>query len=226
MREFYGVGIGPGDKELITLKGYNTLRNSDYIFIPKSKGESLAGSIVSDYIEGKNIIEIEFPMGESNSDRYAEAAVLINETIKEGQIGAFITLGDPMTYSTYIYLMIELFKFDIKVETIPGITSFNAAAACLNEPITLKGDNFYLCDGQIDDDILKKASSVCILKVNKNKENIINILEENGFKYVYVRRCTQKDEKVLYDKDEILNDNDYMSLIFARKETVNNLFST
>lgn len=217
MRKFYGIGVGPGDKELITLKGYNTLRNSNYIFVPKSKGESLAESIVEDYIEDRNIVELEFPMGESNLQRYIEAARIVNEKIKDGETGSFITLGDPMTYSTYMYLMMELLKYDIEVETIPGITSFNAVAARINEPITLKGDSFYLCDGEIDIEVLKKSISVCILKVNKNKLSIINTLEEYGFKYTYVRRCTQKDEKVLYDKEEILRDNDYMSLIFARR---------
>lgn len=218
MRKFYGIGVGPGDKELITLKGYNTLRNSDYIFIPKSKGESLAGSIVSDYIVDRNIVEIEFPMGESNLQRYIEAAKFINDTIKDGETGSFITLGDPMTYSTYIYIMMELFKFNIEIETIPGITSFSAAAARINEPITLKGDNFYLCDGEIDSEILKKSNSICILKVNKNKLDIINTLENHGFNYAYVRRCSQGDEKVIYDKEDILKDNDYMSLIFARRK--------
>ncbi|AFS79469.1 cobalt-precorrin-2 C(20)-methyltransferase CbiL [Gottschalkia acidurici 9a] len=217
MKKLYGVGVGPGDSELITIKGLNAIKESDYIFIPKSKGESTAGIIAKEYTEGKNIIELEFPMGEDNSDRYKNAAKIINDTLKEGQTSSFLTLGDPMTYSTYIYLMLELKEYNINIETIPGITSFGASTSALNLPLTLKGESFYLCDGKIDYEVLKKVDSICILKVNRNKEDIISKLERENFKYVYIKRCTRADETILYDKEEILKDNDYMSLIFGRR---------
>lgn len=217
MKKLYGIGVGPGDSELITLKGINAIKQSDYIFIPKSKGESTAGLIADEYTEGKNIIELEFPMGEDNSDRYKKAAKIIDETLKDGQVASFLTLGDPMTYSTYIYLILELSEYNIDISTIPGITSFAASTSILNTPLTLKGESFYLCDGDIDIEVLKRIDSICILKVNKNKEDIISKLECENFKYVYVKRCTRSDEKIIYDKEEILKDNDYMSLIFGRR---------
>ena len=217
MRVFYGVGVGPGDSELITLKAINTIKKSDYVFIPKSKGISTARTIAEEYITDKEIIELEFPMGEDNSERYKEAAKVIEDTLKDGETCVFLTLGDPMTYSTYLYLMLRVKEYDIEIETIPGITSFAAATSRLNIPLTLKGDSFYLCDGKLDMDILKKADSVCILKVNKIKEEIIEKLESEHFDYVYVKRVTREDEQILYDKEEILKDNDYMSLIFGRR---------
>lgn len=218
MKKIYGIGIGPGDKELITLKGYKLIRECDYVFIPKSKGESLAGKIVEDYISDKKVIELDFPMGEDNSKRYKEAAISISEILGEGRVGTFLTLGDPMTYSTYMYLMLELKKIDIEVETIPGITSFNAAAAKLSLPLTLRDESFYLADGDVDEEILKRIATVCILKITKNKPMIIEKLEKHGFKYVCVKRCTQKEETFIYDKEEILMDKDYMSLIYARRD--------
>ena len=217
MRVFYGVGVGPGDSELITLKAINTIKKSDYVFIPKSKGISTARTIAEEYITDKEIIELEFPMGEDNSERYKEAAKVIEDTLKDGETCVFLTLGDPMTYSTYLYLMLRVKEYDIDIETIPGITSFAAATSRLNIPLTLKGDSFYLCDGKLDMDILKKADSVCILKVNKIKQEIIDKLESEHFDYVYVKRVTREDEQILYDKEEILKDNDYMSLIFGRR---------
>ena len=217
MKKLYGIGVGPGDSELITLKGINAIKQSDYIFIPKSKGDSTAGLIADEYTEGKNIIELEFPMGEDNSDRYKKAAKIIDKTLKDGQVASFLTLGDPMTYSTYIYLILELSEYNIDISTIPGITSFGASTSILNTPLTLKGESFYLCDGDIDIEVLKRIDSICILKVNKNKEDIISKLESENFKYVYVKRCTRADEKIIYDKEEILKDNDYMSLIFGRR---------
>ena len=218
MRKFYGVGIGPGDSELITLKALNTIKKCDYVFIPKSKGISTARDIANEYLEGKEVIELEFPMGEDNSDRYREAAMQIDETLNPGQACVFLTLGDPMTYSTYLYLMLEMKNTDIEIETIPGITSFAASTSRLNLPLTLKGESFYLCDGELDIEILKRVDSVCILKVNKIKSEVIEKLESQDFSYVYVKRVTRDDEKIIYDKQEILKDNDYMSLIFGRRK--------
>lgn len=217
MKKVYGIGVGPGDKELITLKAYNLIKGDSLIFAPKSRGESTAAAIVSEYTEGKSIIELDFPMGEDNSERYKAAAEKIDNMLMDGQSGIFLTLGDPMTYSTYIYLMFELSKLGVEVETVPGITSYNAAASCLNQPVTLKGEGFYLCDGVIDGEILKRIDSICILKVNKNKKQIIDMLEKHNFNYVYISRCTQEGQKILRDKDKILNDEDYMSLILGRR---------
>jgi precorrin-2/cobalt-factor-2 C20-methyltransferase len=69
----------------------------------------------------------------------------------------------------------------------------------------------------IDEEILKRIDSACILKVSKNKENIINKLEQHGFEFAYVKRCTQENQKIIYDRQEMLEDKDYMSLIFARR---------
>lgn len=218
MKIVYGIGVGPGDKELITLKAINILKGSDYVFIPRSRGESLAGSIASEYISDKKIIELDFPMGEDNGERYEKAAAAIEETLKNGERASFLTLGDPMTYSTYIYLMMELTKLNIEVETIPGITSFGAAASKLQIPLTLKDESFYLCDGEVDEEILKRVNTIGILKVKRDLENTIRKLEENGFKFTYVKRCTQREEKIITDKEEMLLDGEYMALIIGRRE--------
>ncbi|MGV8981110.1 precorrin-2 C(20)-methyltransferase [Clostridium sp.] len=219
MKKIYGIGVGPGDCELITLKGYNLIRSCDYVFVPSSKGHSLAGKIVSDYIVDKKVIELEFPMGEDNEERYINAANKINEILGDNEVGVFLTLGDPMTYSTYLYLMCQLKKIELDVETIPGITSFNAVAARLSLPLTLRDESFYLADGMLDEEILKRVDTVCVLKIIKNKLDIMDKLTKHGFEYVCVKRCTQENEKVIYEKSEILGDNDYMSMIYARRKS-------
>ncbi|HWQ30633.1 MAG TPA: precorrin-2 C(20)-methyltransferase [Negativicutes bacterium] len=218
MKILYGIGIGPGDKELLTLKAYRLIRTCDYVFVPESRGESLATLITHEYIKDKKVVSLSFPMGEDNSRNYRDAARIIDDTLKEEEAGVFLTLGDPMTYSTYAYLMRELEAAGINTETIPGITSFNAAASILGLPITVKGESFYLADGDLDEEILNRVNSVCILKVARNKESIINKLEKHGFDYTYVKRCTQKNQRLIRDRAEILEDQDYMSLIFARSK--------
>ncbi|HYE81687.1 MAG TPA: precorrin-2 C(20)-methyltransferase [Clostridia bacterium] len=217
MKMIYGIGIGPGDKELLTLKAYRIIRTCDCVFIPESKGGSLAGTIAHEYIKDKKVVELSFPMKEDNQLRYSHTAQIINEALKEDEAGVFLTLGDPMTYSTYCYLMKELAAANIATETIPGITSFNAAASVLGLPVALRDESFYLADGNIDEEILKRIDTVCILKVSKDKENIISKLEQYGFNYAYVKRCTRQDQKVIYDRQEMMEDNDYMSLVFARR---------
>ncbi|KPU45408.1 cobalt-precorrin-2 C(20)-methyltransferase [Oxobacter pfennigii] len=218
MKKLYGIGIGPGDKELITMKGYRLIRECHVVFIPESNGESLAGRIAEDYIKDKKLVRLEFPMGDDNKENYIKASKVVEETLSDDEWGVFLTLGDPMVYSTFLYLMAELEKRHVETESIPGISSFTAAASRAKLPITLRGENFYLCDGDINEDILKTVNTICILKTTKNKEGILDTLERNSFKYVYVKRCTQGDEKILYTRDEILKDRDYISLIIGGRE--------
>lgn len=220
MKKIYGIGVGPGDGEYMTLKGYNLIKKADVVFIPKSSGRSFAGSIAGDHIKHKKVVEIDFPMVEENMKKYTKAAQRVDDELNEGESGVFLTLGDPMVYSTYSYLMVELEKIGIQVESIPGVTSFCAAANRIKMPIALKGESFYLCDGDIDEDVLKSSDTVCILKTYKNKEAVLSTLEKYGFEYVYVKRCTCQDERVLYEKDEILKDTDYMSLILGRRKVL------
>jgi precorrin-2/cobalt-factor-2 C20-methyltransferase len=173
---------------------------------------------VKDYLEGKKVIELDFPMDGSGRGKYVRAAGVIDNELKEGENGVFLTLGDPMVYSTFCYLMEELIKLGISVETIPGVTSFVAAANRVKMPIALKGESFYLCDGDIDEKVLGSVETVCILKTYKNKENTLDILEKYGFEYVYVKRCSCEDEQVLSERDEIIKDTDYMSLIIGRRK--------
>jgi precorrin-2/cobalt-factor-2 C20-methyltransferase len=217
MKKIVGIGIGPGDKELLTLKAYRIIRECDYVFLPESKGESLAKQICWDYIEDKQIIELSFPMGEENAGRYVEAAKHMESILGENETGVFLTLGDPMIYSTYGYLRLQLDKLGIQNETIPGITSYQAAAAMLGTAIVSRDESFYLADGDVDSQVLEKVNAVSILKVSKNKQKIMEKLEQAGFRYVYVKRCTQESQAILVDKEEILKDQDYMSLIFARR---------
>lgn len=218
MSILYGVGVGPGDSELITVKGVRLIKEADAVFLPESKGVSTAYLIAEEYLKDKKIVYLQFPMGEDNSDRYKDAAGVISETLGKDGKGVFLTLGDPMTYSTYIYLMNRLKEHKVEVITIPGITSYSAAFAAWGEPAVLKDDGMYLFDGVPDEEILKRVQSAAILKVNKNKEDILDVLERNGFSYVYAKRCTREDEAIIYDRESILSDSDYMTLIVARKK--------
>ena len=218
MKRIYGIGVGPGDSDYITLRGYKLIRGADVVFLPSNGGKSLAGEIAEKFIDDKKRVYIEFPMGKDNSKRYKEAADTVDDHLKDGGEGVFLTLGDPMVYSTFSYIMTELEKIGINVESIPGISSFNAAANRIKMPLASKGQKFYLTDGDVDEDILKYFDTVCILKTSRNKEKVLDMLERYGFAYTYIKRCGFLNERIMNKADDILEDDDYMSLILGRRK--------
>lgn len=217
MRKLYGIGTGPGDPELLTVKATRVIKNSSVIFAPNNKGTNMALDTAKEYIGDTRLVLIDFPMGNVTKQDYIKAAETIFKEIPSGQIGAFLTIGDPMIYSTFIYIMEELDGKDIEINIIPGIPSFVAAASESKTPLTVKGDNFLLCD-EFNEDLLKKVNSIAILKTFKNKELLINKLEENNLDYTYIKRASMENQDILKDKEAILKDKDYISLILGRKK--------
>lgn len=216
MKKLYGIGTGPGDPELLTLKAVRIIEESCVIFATNNRGKNMAVDTAKKFIGSTKLVFIDFPMGKVTREDYVKAAEIISNEIPEGKTGAFLTIGDPLIYSTFIYIMEELEDKSMDVEIIPGIPSFVAAASESKTPLTVKGDNFLLCD-EFDEGLLDKANCIAILKTSKEKEHILNTLEKNDFSYQYIKRATLDDQEILTDKEEILNDKNYISLIIARK---------
>lgn len=216
MKKLYGIGTGPGDKELLTLKAVRAMKEASIIFAPNNKGENMAINTAREFIENKEILYIDLPMGSVTGDDYKNAAVTILNNIADGETGAFLTIGDPMIYSTFAYIMDELKDKEIEIEVISGIPSFIAAAASMKLPLTRKGDDFILCD-DLEEGKLKGLKSVAILKTLRDKEKTIKILEENNFNYKYIKRVSFLEEKIIEDRQKIIEDRDYISLILARR---------
>lgn len=219
MKTLYGVGVGPGDPELLTVKAIKVIRDADYVFVPRSKPEEqgMAEAIVAEYLEEKTLVYLHFPMGPDNSERYKKTAEIIDETLKDGEIGAFITIGDPTIYSTFSYIMFEAQKLRINLAIVPGISTFNAAAAALRLPLTIKDESFYLADGHVDEEVLQRVQSVCVLKPRKENAETLKKFEKYGFEYSYIKRCSFPEQEVLRDRESIEQDRDYMTALFARK---------
>lgn len=209
-----GVGIGPGDSQLMTYKAVFMINEAKYVFVPESKGKSLAYEIAKPYLIDKEVIFLETPMGQDNKERYKDYAKKIFEMTGD-DISVFLTLGDSSVYSTFTYISKEFKKLGGEVEFIPGITSFSAAASVLNIPLIEKGEKMIVCDS-LDGVNLINIDTVVILKTVE-KEKLIERLEKEGFYYYYVKRCTQLGEEIIRDKEKILDDRDYLSLIVAKR---------
>lgn len=190
MSKFYGVGVGPGDPELITLKGLNALKAADIIIAPKAKmkGESVARNIVKKVLDvEKEFIELEFPMTKDEEElarRYKNAASLIKEKIDEGKVIAYLTIGDPLLYSTYIYLLNALKEAapELEIETIPGIAAYSATASRLNYSLAEKDERVCICPVPADmaelREVIERNDTVVIMKVAKKLPDVIALLEE------------------------------------------------
>lgn len=217
MKNIFAVGTGPGASEYLTLQAIKTIQNADIIFAPNNKNKHLALDSVKEFIKEQRIVLLDFTMGKVKEKDYQTAAKKIIEQTEENTNSVFLTIGDPMLYSTFLYLLSYLKNENINLKIIPGITSYNVAAAISQKPLAKKGEVLVISD-HINSDILKTASSIALLKTSKQKNLIIKEFEKNNFNYLYIKRATMKEETILKDKDEILNDNDYISLILASKE--------
>ena len=131
----YGVGVGPGDPELLTRKAQRILSQADVIAVPdKGAGEQTALKIVGELAEGKPLLRCHTPMVRDRAAldaAYGQIAAGIAALLDEGKTVAYITLGDPSIYSTYLYIHRRVLSMGCTAEIIPGVPSFCAAAARL-----------------------------------------------------------------------------------------------
>ena len=227
---FYGIGVGPGDQELLTMKAIHAIEKVDVLIAPKTekKEGSVALEIAKPYL--KNDVEIVyqvFPMvkGFADSTEAWEAnKAEILELLRKGKNVAFLTLGDPMFYSTYIYVYRLLEHEDVVIETIPGVPAFAAIGSKLGVPIVEGNEILSIIPATADIERIRKAveasDNVVLMKVYKNFSEIADLLEENGMakQAVMVSRCGLPDERRIDDigahKNESVN---YLSTILTRK---------
>ncbi len=233
MGRLYGVGVGPGDPELLTLRAHRVLSQVPAIFVPKKteQSESIAKSIVGNLtprIEPK-IVGLVLPMlrdKERLQEYWHQAANTIWQYLKKGEDGAFVNVGDPLLYGTFIHILETLQKShpEIEVEVIPGITSINAAAARAMVPLASDDEDIAIISGNREDKVIRETlenfDTVVFMKMKTVFDKILGILEELNLmgKSVYVRRCTTQDEEIIWDISKLKGERvDYFSLLIVRK---------
>lgn len=232
----FGIGVGPGDPELITLKAAKILNQVDMVFAAAStkNNHSLAVNIAERHIpENTKVKMLRFPMTrDKNETRKAwrKHAQAIIEEIERGKNVAFLTLGDAMTYSTFGYIIrhIQDLAPDIEIQTVPGITSYQAAAASLNMPLVEGEESLMVVSGATGGNRLRelegKPENVVFLKAYRNVKDIKAAIDEIG-KYpssVGVKNCSHPNEEIIADIEELGERvPDYWTLIIAKQHTTN-----
>ena len=206
-----GIGVGPGDTELLTLKAAKVLKTVPVVFSPKSskEKESIALSIVKPVLEERKdykrlmVVEPIFPMIEDKEELekiWTSASELIAQYLDSGRDVAFITLGDTSIFSTYSYVQKRLMG-RYEIETIPGITSFTACAAARNKALVEQNDILTIVP-KIDDrleQVLDYSDSVVLMKASRNTSELESTIEsKNRPKEIYsVQNCTRENEKII-----------------------------
>jgi precorrin-2/cobalt-factor-2 C20-methyltransferase len=228
----YGIGVGPGDPELITLKAAKILGRVDIVYAAAStrNHHSLAKDIARPHIPETTPIKLlKFPMTrdpqETRGAWEMHAHTIINELEARKDV-AFLTLGDAMTYSTFGYLVrhINAAAPDLKIETIPGISSYQAAAARLNTPLVEGEESLMVVSGAKGGNRLRelagKPENIVFLKAYRNVRDITDAIAESGSyqQCVGIKNCGHGNEEII-PNIEALNKQtpNYWTLIIAKK---------
>jgi precorrin-2/cobalt-factor-2 C20-methyltransferase len=228
----YGVGVGPGDPELLTVKAQRLLQRVGTIcFTQLDDGrESYALSIVRNFLDEANpeLLSITVPSDETpvSEQTWRDAAAQIGERLRRGQDVAFITEGDPMLYSEFSYLLEKIRSAhpDTRVEVIPGVSSVMAAAASAGVPLATHGQRLAILPAVYGIDDLREAitnyDTTVLMEVNRTLLEALANLEKLGLagKAIYVRRATTEREEVVQDIHQLSEEDfDYFSLLIIKR---------
>lgn len=234
-KQFYGVGVGVGDSGLLTLKAVETLKNVDYICTPVSTNSdsSRALEIISDLItDQEKFMRLEFKMSKQKEElerSRCQAARKINDLLNSGQSVAFVTIGDPLLYSTYSYMLEKIKKWNpqVEVETVPGINSITASAAKYNLALAEGKENTAIISDVKSEEYLEKVfalfETVIILKLSRNYRTVYPVLDKLNLKenVVIASKCGFNDEfyteDIDYFKDEKIA---YLTLMIVKREGI------
>ncbi len=228
----YGIGVGPGDPELMTVKGARVLEGCRHVFVPKARSEngSIALAIAGRYLRADcRICELVFPMSADRGElsrHWMEAARSVADVVGMGEDACFLTLGDPLLYSTYIYLVRSLRRQlpGLDVVTIPGITAFSAAAALAEFPIGEGRQRVVIIPASDDFDVIGEAlaggGTVILMKVGGRLAGVLDLVERAGFldRAVYVARAGLDGQQVEVNLRKLRrqkHEADYLSILLV-----------
>ncbi|WP_147822105.1 precorrin-2 C(20)-methyltransferase [Salidesulfovibrio onnuriiensis] len=229
--KLYGIGVGPGDPDLLTIKAAKVLGQVDVVFAAASTKNdySTALGIARPHMrEDVEVRKLGFPMTKDKTelqaawDRNAEE---VAEVLRSGRQAAFLTLGDSLTYSTYGYLLNTLKRLDptLPCEAVPGITSYQAAAARVGFILAESEESLVVSSGVCSperlEQLLDVADNAVIMKTYKNFTDIRDSLEKLRLseKTVLVSRLGMEGESILHDIRDAPEKPHYFSLALVRK---------
>jgi precorrin-2/cobalt-factor-2 C20-methyltransferase len=231
----YGIGVGPGDPQWITVKAVNVLANCRHVCVPRSgsAADSVALRIAQNYLRPDAVVhEQSFPMT-ADPDvlrrHWREAAHEVHAILARGEDCCFLTLGDALLYSTYIYLLRELQAIDpaVRVVTVPGVTAFSAAAALTGFPVG-EGQQFVTivpASDQLDQftAALDRGGTVVLMKIGQRLQRVLDELDARGLldQAVFVSHAGMAQQQVETDLRRLRGqspETGYLSVLIVRAD--------
>jgi len=226
-----GVGVGPGDPELLTIKGLRALREADEVFVPVADtGEvGRAEATVREYLDEERVTRLLFALSddaEARERNWTNAAREVSEHLRDGKTCAFATIGDPNVYSTFTYLARTLREIvpEVEVETVPGITAMQDLAS-RGGTVLLEGDErlallpFTAGEAPLREALAEFETVVCY-KGGGRLPEVLRVAEEAGRLEgaVYGARLGIEGEEVVGASEMVGRDGTYLStVIFTRR---------
>ena len=222
----YGLGVGPGDPELLTLKAVRLIRDSPVIAYPApDTGDSLARAIAAPHIPGgRTEIVIRTPMIAGQfpaNDVYDHYAIEIAEHLRAGRDVAVLCEGDPFLYGSFMYVFSRLSE-EFPAEVIPGVSSLMACAAAAGAPLVSRNQILSVVPATLDEDVLRdrimNSDAVALMKVGRHLDKVRRVLTELNLadNAHYVEHASMEDEKVLTINDLHGATAPYFSMILVR----------
>jgi precorrin-2/cobalt-factor-2 C20-methyltransferase len=201
----YGLGLGPGDPELVTLKALRLLRGVPVVAYPAPEtGDSFARSIVAEFLNpAQREVRIAFPMrpGPPPNDLYDDAAATLATELDNGRDVAFLCQGDPFFYGTFAAIFTRLAP-RYRVEVVPGVSSLTACAAAAGVPLAQRDETVTVIPATLDEDELAHrlaiAETAAVIKLGRHAGKLRRVLARLGRldDTIYVERATQTRQRV------------------------------
>lgn len=234
--DLYGVGVGPGAPDLITLRALNVLRNADVLALPRSSdfGASKAWEIVKPSLgdlPGQERLFLTFPMSkdpERLRPAWDTAFEAIGARLEKGLDVAFATEGDPSLYSTFIYLAEEAPRRwpGVRVEVVPGVSSITAVPAVTGIPLADGQERIAIVPATygLEDlgELLQRFDTTVLMKIGPEMPWIIEAIRREGLldRAVYVSRATMGGQRIVRDLSAVQMERGdcFAMVVVSRKE--------
>ena len=225
----YGVGVGPGDPELMTLKAVRMIRENEVIAVPGAEAkETVAYQIAVQAVPelaDKELLSIYMPMthdAKELEENHRKGAKALEEVLDQGKDIVFLTLGDPTIYSTFSYLQKRVEDDGYETALVSGITSFCAVAARLNRGLVEMAEPLHVIPATYKaeemDDLLKLPGTKVLMKSGKRLKAVRESILRSGQKAVMIENCGMPDEKIYESAEEIPEEAGYYTLLIVKEK--------
>lgn len=221
----YGVGVGPGDPELMTVKSVRLIKENDIIALPGNEPEEtvaykIAVAAVPELAE-KQLIPVYMPMTHDKKEQrkcHEEGAKKLETYLRNGKNVVFLTLGDSAIYSTFTYIQQIVEEDGFQTQLVSGIPSFCAAAARVNRPLAIWNEQIHIFPAIHNLSEELPESGTCVLMKSGSRMNQVKeIIKNSGRDAMMVENCGTEKEKVYFHVDEIPDTAGYYSLIISKE---------